>query len=55
MVAADPNVLGLSGLDEDAGRGGFWGAGVSSMKAPGMDELEGRGGLDDDGALVLCA
>jgi hypothetical protein len=48
MVAAEPKVLCLSGLDDDAGRGGFWGAGVSSMKAPGIDELDGRGGLDEE-------
>jgi hypothetical protein len=41
-------VLDLLGLDEDAGRGGFWGVGVSSTKAPGMDELDGRGGLDEE-------
>jgi len=47
-VAAGPKVLDLLGLDEDAGRGSFWGVGVSSMKAPGMDELDGRGGLDEE-------
>jgi len=46
MVAAEPKVVDLLGLAEDAGRGGFWGAAVSSIKAPGIDELEGRGGLD---------
>jgi hypothetical protein len=52
IVAAGPNVLGLSGLDEDAGRGGFAGIGASSTKAPGIDELDGLGGLDE-GTLVL--
>ena len=42
----------MLGLEEDAGRGGFWGAGVSSTKAPGMDELEGRGGLDEGGSML---
>jgi hypothetical protein len=51
-VAAGPKVLDLPGLDEEAGRGGFWGIGASSMKAPGMEELDGRGGLDDE-VLVL--
>jgi hypothetical protein len=45
-------VLGLSGLDEDAGRDGFCDVGPSSMKAPGMEELDGRGGLDG-GVFVL--
>lgn len=44
-VAAEPNLEGLAGFAgfED-GRGGFWGAGSSSKKAPGMDE--GRGGFE---------
>jgi hypothetical protein len=47
IVAAAPNLLGLPGIDEDEGRGGFWGTVVSSMKAPGMEELDGRAGLEE--------
>ena len=51
IVAAGPNLLGLSCIDEDAGRAGFWGAEVSSTKAPGIDELDGRWVLEGVFAL----
>ena len=52
MAEAVPNLLDFAGLEGRDGMGG--GGGASSTKAPGMLELEGRVGFEEEGAPVLA-